>query len=105
MASVFIIKNQHNEYLDRSNEWVDASQAKSFYKTAHKDEAINQKVEIAVKRPDLRLKTVEAQTNEKGVLSPEMIASESPKTEDSSHHSHPSQEIDLLALKRLLTTH
>ncbi len=68
MRHVFIIKNQNNEYLDKSGEWVSTDAKKTFYNTAFKDEAINQKVEYTVKQPELRLSIEKVEINEKNNL-------------------------------------
>ncbi len=73
MDSLFIIQNQHQMYLDKHGEWVDGSDSQLLYRTAHKDEAINVKVEHAVRSPDLRLTLVSVHCNERGrlLLNPE----------------------------------
>lgn len=67
MPEVFLIKNQYGYFLAKSGEFVHPKELKSLYRTAFKDEAINQKVEFAVKDADLRLKVIDCMTDEKGV--------------------------------------
>lgn len=92
MSELYIIQNQHNLYLDKHGEWVDGSESQSLFRTAHKDEAINIKVEHAVRSPDLRLSLVLASTNEKGHIileapqSPEPLPSADPLDNPSSEN-------------------
>lgn len=68
MAIVYLLQNQDKHFLDRSGEWVTSENNQSLYRTTHKDEAINQKVEFSVKNPHLRIAVTEACLNEKGKL-------------------------------------
>ena len=67
MSSVYVIKNQEDAFLDKSGDWASGLLAKTLYRTPHKDEAINQKVDITVKQPDQRLTLLEVNLNEQGV--------------------------------------
>lgn len=58
MLAVFLLQNQYDQYLSKSGEWLDGADSKTLYRTVHKDEAINQKVEVAVKQADTRAKIV-----------------------------------------------
>jgi hypothetical protein len=58
MSQIFILQNQ---------EWVDGYDANSVYKTLHKDEAINQMVEISAKDYLQRVKIISCSINEKGL--------------------------------------
>lgn len=64
--NVFVIKNQYDAFLDKSGDWVSSELAKTLYRTPNKDEAINQKVEIAVKDPHQRLELISANLDDKG---------------------------------------
>lgn len=68
MSIVYLLKNQHNHYLDRAGEWVHPDSGKTLFRTVYKDEAINQKVEHTVKDPELRLMVTEASLGDKGKL-------------------------------------
>ena len=59
MLSVFLLQNQYDQYLGKSGEWLSGADSKTLYRTQHKDEAINQKVEVAVKQADTRAKIVD----------------------------------------------
>ncbi len=66
MTDVFVLRNQHNEYLNKSLEWISSGDSKTLYRTEHRDEVINQKVELTVKRPDLRIKVVAVELGNNG---------------------------------------
>lgn len=69
MTDVFVLRNQHCEYLNKSLEWIKFGDSKTIFRSAHSDEAINQKVELTVKNPELRIKVVLAeQSNNSRVL-------------------------------------
>ncbi|MFT5082162.1 MAG: hypothetical protein ACI9Y1_000184 [Lentisphaeria bacterium] len=65
MNQIYLLKNQRDEYLDKSGNWVPGlhlkdSESKTLYRSAFKDEAINQKVEFNLKHPDLRISLASA---------------------------------------------
>ncbi len=66
MTEVYIIRNQDQLYLDKQGEWVDGSESHSLYRTAYRDEAINTKVELSVRHPQLRLTIVAGALDERG---------------------------------------
>lgn len=68
MSDVYIIRNQDDLYLSKQGEWVDGSESQSLFRTSHKDEALNVKVELSVRTPQLRLTIVPSALNEKGQL-------------------------------------
>lgn len=64
-SSVFyVLVNQNNQLLARSGEWLGTKQEKLLYRSKFKDEAINLKVDHAVKQPDMRLRLIEVTMNE-----------------------------------------
>jgi len=68
MNRVFVICNQHEQFLAKSGEWGDGSENRSIYRTPHKDEALNRMVELTVKDPNLRARICEIEKTEKDVL-------------------------------------
>ena len=66
--TVFILCNQHQQYLNKSREWIAAGDSKTLLRTDFRDEIINEKVELTVKSPNLRIKTVKAQQSTNGRL-------------------------------------
>lgn len=67
MKTAFILQNQHKLLLNKQREWVDATDLKSLYQTPHKDEAINQKVEVNAKDYTQRIHLLECPLNDKGL--------------------------------------
>ncbi len=68
MKHVFLLQNQYKAYLGKSGNWISEGDSKTLFRTKYKDEVINQKVEIAVKHPDLRIEAVSIAVDEKGKL-------------------------------------
>lgn len=68
MQEVYIIRNQDYLYLNKHGDWVDGCESHSLFRTAHKDEALNMKVELSVRHPRLRLTLVSGALDEKGHL-------------------------------------
>lgn len=69
MTEVYIIRNQHQLYLDKQGAWVDGSDSHQLYRTRFKDEAINTKVELSVRQPELRLTLVAGVLDERSQIS------------------------------------
>ena len=65
MASVFVVKNQHNHYLNKQLEWVDGSENHTLYRTPHKDEAINTVFEVSSRDIYLRAEALACECDEK----------------------------------------
>lgn len=68
MSEVYIIRNQDHLYLDKQGEWVDGCDSHRLFRTAYKDEALNMKVELSVRHPQLRLTLVPGALDDKGHL-------------------------------------
>lgn len=84
MPKAFIFQNQHQQYLNKSSEWVDGSESQALLKTLYKDEALNIKAEQSVRNPELRLSIVPCTLNTKG--HPELSApTTQPKPHDESN--------------------
>lgn len=58
MTDVYLLQNQHNEFFNKSGDWLAGGDSKTLYRSKYKDEAINQKVEFSVKNPKLRINLV-----------------------------------------------
>ena len=52
--AAFVIRNQLGHYWTRSGEWVDGREPQRIMKLKHRDEAVNQLVELSAKDVDLR---------------------------------------------------
>ena len=66
MSSVFILQNQDQQYFNKRGEWTHGEDAGSLYCSVFKDEALNQKLELTVRHPELRINVVECQPDTKG---------------------------------------
>lgn len=81
MSELFILQNQDKLFLGRQNNWLDGRDLAALYKTAHKDEAINQMVEASAKDYRQRIKMLSCGANEKGLplIDPELMPEPLPK--------------------------
>lgn len=81
MSELFILQNQDKLFLGRQNNWLDGRDLAALYKTAHKDEAINQMVEASAKDYRQRIKILSCTANEKGLplIDPELLPEPLPK--------------------------
>ena len=75
MNTVYLLQNQDKLILNRNREWTDARDLKSLYFTPHKDEGINQKVEVNAKDYTQRIHLLECELNEKKlpIIAPEAM--------------------------------
>ena len=44
--TIFILQNQHQQYLEKSLEWNNEADPNQLFKTPHKDVALNQLMEL-----------------------------------------------------------
>lgn len=58
MTEVFVIRNQHGQYLNKQRAWVSGRDASVLYRTVHKDEAVNTVFEVSAKEIALRAEPV-----------------------------------------------
>lgn len=81
MSELFILQNQDKLFLGKQNNWVDGRDLNALFRTAHKDEAINQMFEASSKDYKQRLKVLGCPANEKGlpVIDPELMPEPLPK--------------------------
>ncbi|MFL0803574.1 MAG: hypothetical protein K6L81_07635 [Agarilytica sp.] len=87
MSIVYLLQNQHDQYLSKAGEWLEGDAANTLYRTEHKDEAINRKVEFTVKNVELRIAIVKASLRENGT--PELSSipkNTEEKTQTSDNH-------------------
>lgn len=64
--TVFVIKNQTGQFLSKQQEWLDAGQSQTLFRTAHRDEAINTVFEVSSKDIYLRAEIVACPVDGKG---------------------------------------
>jgi hypothetical protein len=81
MSEIFILQNQAKLFLGKQNQWLDGRDLASLYKTAHKDEAVNQVFEASSKDYTQRIKIIACAASEKGlpVIDPEIMPEPIPK--------------------------
>ncbi len=65
MSTVFLLQNQHKHLLGKSGDWLDGRHVIGLYRTAHKDEALNQQFEAGSKDYSLRIHILVCQLNSK----------------------------------------
>lgn len=58
MTEVFVVRNQHGQYLSKQREWVSGREAGQLYRTEYKDEAVNTVFEVSAKEISLRAEPV-----------------------------------------------
>lgn len=81
MSELFILQNQDRLFLGKQNNWVDGRDLNALFRTAHKDEAINQMFEASSKDYRQRIKVVTCPLNDKGLpaIDPEIMPDPLPK--------------------------
>ena len=81
MNQTFILQNQDKHFFGKNKEWVDGYDANTVFKTLHKDEAINQMVEISSKDYKQRVKVIACDLDEKGlpIIDTEIMPAPLPK--------------------------
>lgn len=102
MNQTFILQNQDNHFFGKSKEWVDGYDANSVFKTPHKDEAINQMVEISSKDYKQRIKIITCDVDEKGlpIIDGSIMPAPLPKAPKAAKNSDiPEAIIDLFETK------
>jgi len=101
MTPIFLLIDQHKNYLGKDGLWHSTEEAQSLpntlYRTTMKDEAINQKVEYVVKNPDLRIAIETATLNEQGKLLIDTRPHDKDETSSNSVDAHESPTTDLFA--------
>lgn len=66
MSHVFVLTNQHQQFLSKSNEWIDGREANRLFRSEHKDVAINQMFEANTRDVSLRIELLECELSSKG---------------------------------------
>lgn len=101
MSDVIVLRNQLHEFLNKSSEWIAEGDSKTLYRTVHKDESINLKVELTVKHPDLRIQCVAAEQASNGRI---LINSEDVIVKASASKSTGNEPLDELGQNDLLAS-
>jgi hypothetical protein len=64
--AVFLIRNQLQQFWTRAGEWVDGREPQRIIKFRHRDEALNQLVELSARDVDLRGEVISCELNGRG---------------------------------------
>ncbi|MDM3870438.1 hypothetical protein QSV34_03610 [Porticoccus sp. W117] len=64
--TVFILQNQHGQYLNKDGEWASGSEATALFRSPHHDVALNQLVEVNAKDYSLRGAVVTCELDSRG---------------------------------------
>ncbi len=64
--TVFVIKNQAGQFLNKQQEWVDGGDRQALYRAAHRDEAVNTVFEVSSKDIYLRAEAIACPVDSKG---------------------------------------
>ena len=66
MTTVFLLQNQDRLLLSKQGEWVDGREAGCLFRAQHRDEAVNQMVEVNARDYNLRIQLLECKLSERG---------------------------------------
>ncbi|WP_323846252.1 hypothetical protein [Microbulbifer magnicolonia] len=66
MSHVYVLTNQHQQFLSKSSEWIDGRDAGRLFRSEHKDVAINQMFEANTRNVSLRIELLQCALNPKG---------------------------------------
>ena len=66
MSHVYVLTNQHQQFLSKSNEWIDGREAIRLFRSEYKDVAINQMFEANTRDVSLRIELLQCELNGKG---------------------------------------
>nr|WP_010132047.1 hypothetical protein [Microbulbifer agarilyticus] len=79
MSHVYVLTNQHQQFLSKGNDWIDGREHTKLFRTEHKDVAINQMFEANTRDVSLRIELLECKLDTKRQpLVPEDALSEEP---------------------------
>lgn len=67
MSELYILQNQDKLFLGKQKDWLDGRDRNSLFKTPHKDEAVNQRVEISAKDFRQRVSLLLCPVDERGL--------------------------------------
>ena len=65
MTKVFVVSNQQGLFANKHKEWVDGREAKSLFRSPHKDEAINWVFELSSKDISVRAEAISVELDDK----------------------------------------
>jgi len=91
MDQIFVLQNQDKRFLSKHNEWVDGRDTTDLFKSRHKDEALNQMVEVNAKDVDQRIRIIgcPAQANGQPQIDPDQLPPRQPEPEPAMEAAEP----------------
>lgn len=54
MSQVFVVRNQHGQFLNKQLQWTEGKDASSLFRAVYRDEALNAAFELGIKDVALR---------------------------------------------------
>ena len=63
--TVYIIQNQHRQYLDKHGRWHSGQEPRLLFRSHHQDEALNTLIELNAKDIELRGQVISATLDQK----------------------------------------
>ncbi|WP_444906868.1 hypothetical protein [Microbulbifer sp. SSSA008] len=66
MSHVYVLTNQHQQFLSKSGEWTDGREPNKLFRSEHKDVAINQMFEANTRNVSLRIELLLCELSIKG---------------------------------------
>ncbi|WP_226644219.1 hypothetical protein [Microbulbifer variabilis] len=63
MSHVYVLTNQHQQFLSKSGEWLDGREPNKLFRSEHKDIAINQMFEANTRDVSLRIELLQCALN------------------------------------------
>ncbi|WP_444887561.1 hypothetical protein [Microbulbifer sp. JMSA008] len=84
MSHVYVLTNQHQQFLSKSGEWLDGREPNKLFRSEHKDVAINQMFEANTRDVGLRIELLQCALNPKAqpLIPEEALAEQSSAPED-----------------------
>lgn len=76
--TVYVIQNQHRQYLDKHGNWYSGKDLRQLYRSRHHDEALNTLIELNARDIELRGQVLNVKTDDKNLprieISPAALA-------------------------------
>jgi hypothetical protein len=65
MSHVYVLTNQHKQFLSKNSEWIDGRDSARLFRSEHKDIAINQMFEANTRNVNLRIELLQCPLDSK----------------------------------------
>lgn len=67
MKNVFVIRNQHQQFLGKQGQWLDESEPQQAWRSPHHDVALNHLIEVNARDIEQRLVLMQCPLNDRDV--------------------------------------